>query len=318
MKTVGFLISEKENELRRAIVLEDVAKIKNKDKLSFQQGYGKNLGFSDDDILSLGCHVASKEEVILCDIICEPKIGDSEDLKDIHDRTIFGWIHATQNYDITQSCIDNRLTVYAWEKMFDKDIHVFHGNNEIAGQAAIMHAQLQYGKTFTNLNVAVLGNGNTAKGAISALNSINANVTIFGKEQEKEFVENMHKFDVIVNCILWDVTRQDHIVYKKDLARLPKNALIIDVSCDKAGGIETSIPTTVENPTYVVDGIMHYVVDHTPTLLFKDASCSISEQVVKYVDCLIEGNDNVVLENALIIKDGIIVDEEINKFQKRG
>ena len=34
-------------------------------------------------------------------------------------KTIFGWIHATQNYDITQKCIDNKLTVYAWEKMYD-------------------------------------------------------------------------------------------------------------------------------------------------------------------------------------------------------
>jgi len=317
MKTVGFLISEKENELRRALILEDICKVKNKGKLYFQKGYGEKLGFSDDEIRALGCNVVDKKDIFSCDIICDPKIGDSEDLGNIQNKTIFGWIHATQNYDITQHCIEGSLTVYAWEKMFEKELHVFSENNKIAGKAAILHAMLEYGKTFTGLNVAVLGNGNTAKGAIYALNSINANVKVFSKEKEKEFVENMHEFNVIVNCILWDVTRKDHIIYKEDLKKLPKNALIIDVSCDKAGGIETSIPTTVDNPTYTVDGIMHYVVDHTPTLLFKEASKSISEQVVKYLDDMIEEKENSVLENALIIKEGIIIDKEINKFQNR-
>ena len=202
--------------------------------------------------------------------------------------------------------------------MFENDWHVFSGNNEIAGQAAIYHAMLEYGKTFAGLNVAVLGNGNTARGAVAALNNLNAKIEVFSKEQETEFKDNMNKFNVIVNCILWDVTRKDHIIYKEDLNTLPKNALIIDVSCDRAGGIETSIPTTVDNPTYSVDGVMHYVVDHTPTLLFKDASKSISEQVVKYLDDLIEEKENTVLKNALIIKDGIIIDKEINEYQKRG
>ena len=44
--------------------------------------------------------------------------------------------------------------------------------------------------------------------------------------------------------------------------------MIIDISCDRNGGIETSIPTTIENPTYMVEGIRHYVVDHTPSLFY--------------------------------------------------
>lgn len=317
MKTIGFLISEKENEKRRAITLEDIAKVKNKPYLYFQTGYGNMLGYSDEDIINLGCNVVSKSEILNCDIICEPKIGDSDDLKLIKNKTIFGWIHATQNYDITQYCVDNKLTVYAWEKMYDDKRHIFNKNNQIAGEAAVMHAMLLYGKKFDGLNIAVLGKGNTSQGAQRILKRYNANVIVYGREEEMDFKKNLYDFDVIVNCILWDVSRDDHIIFKTDLSKMKKGSLIIDVSCDRNGGIETSIPTTIDNPIYEVDGIIHYVVDHTPSLLYKDASKSISEEVKWYLDLLVEEKENKILKDCLIIKNGIILDKEINIYQSR-
>ena len=57
MKSIGFLISEKENEKRRAIVLEDIDKVKNKSYLFFQSGYGLELGYTDMDIIEKECNV---------------------------------------------------------------------------------------------------------------------------------------------------------------------------------------------------------------------------------------------------------------------
>ena len=318
MRTIGFIISDKENERRRAIDISDLEKVRNKDRLYFQKGYGEELGFSDEELVEIGCHVADKEEVMECDIICEPKIGDSEELNRMKNKIVLGWIHATQNYDIAQACIDNELTVYAWEKMFDESgRHIFCVNNQIAGKAAVLHAMLECGRTFNGLKVAVLGNGNTSKGAVDTLKRIGADVTIYDYDEEKTFVAEKNLYDVIVNCILWDTSRKDHIIYKNDLKDLKKNCVIIDVSCDRNGGIETSIPTTIDNPTYYVDGVMHYVVDHTPSLLYKEATKSISSEVVNFLDNLIEEEENKILENALIIKDGKVIDEEINKFQGR-
>ena len=176
---------------------------------------------------------------------------------------------------------------------------------------------LCYGKQFHGLNVAILGNGNTSIGASNILHKLGAKVEIFNRKIEKNFVKEMEKFDVIVNCVLWDVNRKDHIVCRSDLKRLKRNSLIIDVSCDKNGAIESCIPTTVENPTYIEEGIMHYAVDHTPTFLFKDATESISKEVVKFLDDMIEGKKNVILKEALIIENGTIIDDEINVFQGR-
>ena len=126
-----------------------------------------------------------------------------------------------------------------------------------------------------------------------------------------------YKYDVIVNAILWDITRKDHIVYKSDLRKLKKGAMIIDISCDRHGGIETSIPTTIEKPVYMDSGIMHYVVDHTPALFYKTTSEGISNEVSKYLDLLCEENENSVLANAKIIENGVIIDQRINEFQNR-
>lgn len=317
MKKIGFVISNKENEYRRAINLHDINKIKNKKYVYFEQGYGDVLGFTDDDIKKIGCNVLPKKNIYECDIICDPKIGDSDYIKQLKNKTVFGWIHATQNYDITQSFIDNKLTGYAWEKMFDNNRHIFDINNQIAGEAAVLHSMIVYGKKFDNLNVAILGNGNTSKGAQKAFKRFNCNVTIYKHEDEEKFKNEFYKYDIIANCILWDVNRSDHIIYTKDLKKMKKGSLIIDVSCDHNGGIESSIPTTIDNPIYVVNNVYHYAVDHTPSLLYKDATNSISYEVINYIDDLIEEKNNIILNNALIIKDGNILDKEILKYQNR-
>ena len=98
---------------------------------------------------------------------------------------------------------------------------------------------------------------------------------------------------------------------------MKKGALIIDVSCDRNGGIETCIPTSIESPTYIVDGIMHYAVDHTPSLFYKTFSYNNSKIICQYINELMSGEVGTVLKDALIIENGIIIDQEINKFQNR-
>lgn len=317
MKSIGFPISKKENEKRRALILADINKIKNKDYLFFEEGYGNDIGFTDQDLINLGCHVVNHENVLTKDIIVDPKIGDADYLDELNNQTLFGWIHAVQNKDITDKLIDHKLTAYAWEDMFEDGRHVFWRNNEIAGEAAIMHAFQCYGMMPYNAKVALIGRGNVATGALKILTLLGAEVTIYSKKTERLLRKEISHYDVIVNAILWDTKRTDHIIYKDDLKRMKKNAMIIDISCDRNGGIESSIPTTIESPFYFVNGIMHYVVDHTPSLFYKTTSISISEQVCKYVDDLCNGYENEILKNSICIKNGKIIDQRIIEFQKR-
>ncbi len=320
MLNIGFIKSDKENEKRIALLPKDLECVVNKENIYLEKEYGKDLGISDEEYKKYGCKICDKD-FLLSDkiqILCDPKIGDANYLNNVSKgKIIFGWIHAVQNKDITDKLINKEITAYAWEDMFEEGRHVFWKNNEIAGEAATMHALLCYGSLPYDLNVAIIGNGNTSRGAFRVFTQLGARVDIYTRKMEKLFRKKLNDYDIIVNTVLWDTLRQDHIIYKEDLTNMKPNSLIIDISCDKGGAIETSIPTTLNNPTYFVNGIMHYVVDHTPTLLYKTVSNEISKEVSKYVDILIEEKNNYVLNNALIINKGKIIDERINKYQGR-
>lgn len=288
MKSIGLPISHKENEKRRALIPTDVEQIKNKKYVFVEKGYGEILGFSDEEYREAGVNVCSREDILKKDIICDPKIGDAEYIKNLKNQTLFGWVHAIQNREVTDLMIKNKITAYAWEDMYNSGRHSFWKNNEIAGEAAVFHAYMCHGIFPMGTVAAIIGRGNTARGAMKILNYMGAKVVSYNRRTEKLFRKELPKYDVIVNAILWDTSRNDHIIYREDLKRMKKNALIIDVSCDYKGAIETSIPTTIEEPTYKVDGVTHYVVDHTPSLFWKTTSDSLSKIFARYADILIE------------------------------
>ncbi len=318
MKTIGFPISPKENENRRAIVPSDISRLSYPELAFVETGFGSVLGISDDEYRSVGAHVCSHEEAIQKDIVCDPKIGDADYLERMRPgQIIFGWIHATQNRDITDRIIQSKLTAYAWEKMFEKGRHIFWFNNELAGEAAVINGFQCYGQLPYGLEVAVIGNGNTARGACRVLNMLGAHVMQYNRRQEELLRREISNYDVVVNCILWDVTRTDHVIYREDVKRMKKNAMIIDVSCDRHGGIETCEPTTITNPTYMVDGILHYAVDHTPSIFYKTFSYNNSRIIIPFIQELMEGNVGKVLQDSLIIEEGTVIDPEIIKYQKR-
>ena len=316
--TIGFPISHKENENRRAIVPEHIAMMKHPEMLFFERGYGNVIGYTDDEFERYGCHIVSREEVLKQDIICDPKIGDADYLEQLNEQIVFGWVHATQNREITDKLIQGKLTAYAWEKMYYKGRHVFWRNNELAGEAAVMHAFQCYGRMPYETTAAVIGRGNTARGAIKVLNMLGAKVMQYDRHTETLLREELDKYDVIVNCVLWDVMRKDHIIYKSDLQRMKRNAMIIDVSCDRNGGIETCIPTTFEEPTYMIENVLHYAVDHTPSLFYKTFTVNNSELIWSFLEELISYERlTATLKASCIIENGVICDDEIIKFQRR-
>lgn len=321
MRTVGFVISKKENEKRRAILPEQIALLKNKQYLFFEQGYGEVLGYSDQQYINAGVNIVSRDEALSKDIICDPKIGDAQYLKDLKEgQLIFGWVHSVQNKSITDILVENKISALAWEDMFESGRHVFWRNNELAGEAAIMHAFTLFGKLPYDCKVAIIGKGNIARGAYRILSALGAEIKVYDKRMEQLLRDEISEFDVIVNGILWDVDREDHILNREDLLKMKSTSMIVDISCDRNGAIETSIPTTIEDPIYYCEGVLHYVVDHTPALVSHTVSKTLGDEVVKYLDLIIENIDlsfNETLHNALIIERGNILDNRINLFQKR-
>lgn len=317
---VGFPISTKNNEKRRALLPNQLHEITNRSSLYFETGYGKALGYEDEDYLAAGANIAPLAEVLEQSVICDPKIGDANYIDRLHKgQVLFGWAHAVQNRAFTDKLIANGCTVYAWEDMFRGGRHVFWRNNELAGEAAIVHAFSLFSKRPADCKVALIGMGNVSRGAYKVLTSLGAEVVVYGRSMEELLREELEQHDVIVNGVLWDVGREGHIIHREDLGRLKKPSMIVDISCDHDGAIQTSVPTTIEAPVYVTDDVLHYAVDHTPALIAHSASEAVGREVCKYLDLFVEGREaeSQVLQKALIVDRGKVIDERILSFQNR-
>lgn len=317
MKTMGFLISHKNNEKRRALLPDDLKQIRNVDQLYFEAGYGDSLGYDDADYAKHGAHIVSRDEVLKCDIITDVKLGDADYLDNLSDgKILVGWAHAVQTISFTDQVLNHDHTVLAWEEIYEDGRYIFYRNREIAGEAAILHAFRYCGKMPYDCTVAIIGNGQTTKGAFRILAGLGAEVDIYPRKHEKLFKKNMFNYDVIVNCVMWDTNRTDRLIYKEDLKKFKKGTLIIDVSCDPYLEIETSHPTTIDNPVYEVDGVIHYAVDNTPAMYPKTVTINLSKVFCHYVDAIVEENYTDSLKNAIVIDHGSIKYEAIRQFRE--
>lgn len=317
MKTIGFVTSNKAMERRRAVLPHNLLAAEHPEQFFLECGYGEVLRIEDEAYRTAGANIVPRRKAMHCDIVCDVKIGDADYLHELPPgRVLFGWAHAVQKTEFTLQAMRGRHTVIAWEEMDDMGRNIFYRNREIAGEAAILQAFLHFGKMPYDCRVAILGRGNTAKGAMRILVGLGAKVDMYGRQQERLFLKNMRGYDVLVNCVMWDVGRSDKLIAKEDLARLKKGTMIIDVSCDGALAIETSRPVPITDPVYEVDGILHYAVDNTPALFPYTASKEISGQVCALADFLVAGQTSKLIEKATVICDGTIVSEAVMAFRR--
>lgn len=317
MKTIGFVISHKNNEKRRAILPADLKNVRHPEQLYFEEGYGESVGYPDSEYAACGVHIVSRAEALDCDAIVDVKLGDADYLDQLKGpKTLIGWAHCVQNIEFTSAVLNAGHTVLAWEEIYENGRYIFYRNREVAGEAAVLQAFRYSGRMPYDAKVAIIGNGQTAKGAFRILAGLGAEVDIFGRKHEALFKMNMDKYDVLVNCVMWDTHRTDRLIYREDLKRLKKGTLIIDVSCDPYLEIETSHPTTIDDPVYEVDGIVHYAVDNTPAMYPVTVTVNLSKAFVPYVDGIVEGNYPENIKEAIVVNEGHIVDQNIADFRK--
>jgi alanine dehydrogenase len=152
-------------------------------------------------------------------------------------------------------------------------------------------------------NVAILGAGNVGLGAARYAIGLGADVTMLDIDLERlrdirqkifpqiktlylnryNVRQILPKTDLLINAVKWPPQSNQNIVTRGMLKLMKKEALIVDISCDPAGAIETCVPTSHDKPTYTVGGIRHYCVDNLPSAVAKTASYALSNTSLPYV-----------------------------------
>lgn len=290
-----------------------------------------------------------------CAVIPKPVLDDFKQIPD--GGTVWGWIHSVQNADIAQLAINKKLTYIAWENMYFKTkrgrVHVFHKNNEMAGYCGVQHA-LELcgldGNFGEDKKIVILGMGSVSRGAIFALKGHgfsdiavcthrspllianrlpgityyqmlkNRNGALTIKDVagfSKPLTDLLTDADIIVNGVLQNPNKPVNFINEDEIENFYKRCLIIDISCDTKMGFSFACPTTFEKPILKFGNISYYAVDHTPSLLWESASCEISSCVTQFLPYLVKEKSNEVLDDAIDIKDGEIINTDIISYQNR-
>ena len=360
--------SSKENEFRLPIHPKHVERIDEdlRARIFLEHGYGLRYGVTDEQLASLVAGLRTRAELIdETDVVLLPK-PTLEDVADLRaDQVLWGWPHTVQDEKLTQLAIDKRLTLIAWEAMNHWTpsgafvVHVFHMNNELAGYSSVLHAMTLTGSTGSygrQLTAAVIGFGNTARGAVTALQALGIHeITVLtmrdltavaspipsvvlgrlDRDQDdptRTVVETddglvpsatfLAGYDVVVNCVLQDTDSPLMFVRDSDLAAFAPGTLLVDVSCDLAMGFEFARPTTFEEPMFTVgEGIDYYAVDHSPAYLWNSATWGISEALIPYLRTVMDGptawDEDLTIRRAIEIQAGVVQNPKILSFQRR-
>ena len=360
--------SGKEDERRVPIHPEHLNRLPEsiRKKLIFEKGYGKPFNIKDKDIASQTGGMATRSE-ILSDIgkviIAKPVLSDLEALK--VGGILWGYPHCAQQMQITQTAIDRKLTLIAFEDMFVWSPtgrigrHTFYKNNEMAGYCAVIHALQLKGIDGTYGNqrkVIIFSFGAVSRGAVFALKAHGfRDITICIQRPDHEVREEIHdvnyvrikkgegdeprltiiehdgsvrplldlisESEIIINGTFQDPNNPIDFVLEEEKSRLKAGTLIIDVSCDEGMGFYFAKPTSFKNPILSIDDIDYYAVDHTPSYLWESASRSISAALIVHLNSVLKGREgwleNATIKNAINIDKGVIVKEDILKFQNR-
>lgn len=129
--------------------------------------------------------------------------------------------------------------------------------------------------------------------------------------------------DMIINCVLWPKERGDHLITRDMLKDLKPGAVIVDISCDSAGAIETCRPTCWADPVYEVDGVRHFCVDNIPGAVPVASSAGYGEALLPRILQIAElgvieaCRRDEWLARGLTCVDGTLLLEEAGTFQER-
>jgi len=367
--TLGVLAtSNKENELRLPIHPRHVERIDAdlRAHIVLEHGYGERFGVSDESLAGRVAGLRSREEIIATsDIVLLPKptLDDMASLRD--GQVLWGWPHVVQDDQLTQIAIDKKLTLIAWEAMnhwtasAGFDVHVFHLNNEMAGYCSVLHAMTLIGSTGhygRPLSAVVIGFGNTARGAVTALHGLGVHdVTVLTMRDVTAVAspfpsvvldhldrtdadpsrttvnignspvptaEFLARHDIVVNCVLQDTDAPLMFVKDSELGAFPPGSLLVDVACDYGMGFECAQPTTFQTPVHMVGNrVSYYGVDHSPSLLWDSATWVISEALIPYLRTVMDGeaawDRDRTIQQAIEIRDGVLQNPKIHSFQGR-
>lgn len=320
-----------------------------------QSGAGERAGFEDDAYEAAGARIVDSAEEIFsqCDLVTKVKEIEPSEYNMLREgQVILTCIHPAAHREEVQALLDKKVIAFTAE-----DSHRFGSPNceaagkqgALAGLNAMLTINGGKGKFVSGLagapgmNVVILGAGIVGKSALSVLHALGANVTVMDislgvlRDVEAQYHNNLNTMyctkenirkllpntDMILNCVKWPKGNPDFLVDREMLKLMEKGSVLVDISNDTDGAIESFHETTHEDPIYVENGVVHYCVSNIPGAIAGSTTVAYAAAMLPHFMKLL--NDGVAeacvkdgfLRRSLTVYKGYLTHEETSALQGR-
>ncbi|MBX9460204.1 MAG: alanine dehydrogenase [Brevundimonas sp.] len=270
--------------------------------VSVQKNAGVGAGFTDDDYRKVGATIVDTAAEIFANAdmivkVKEPQKVEWEMLRE--DQILFTYLHLAPDPEQTKGLLASKCAAIAYETVTDAKggLPLLAPMSEVAGRIAVFSAAetlLKHnggmGLLFCGVpgvapaRVLVLGGGVVGLNAARMAMGLGAEVVVLERSIPRmayidevtqgrvitryssinAIDEEMVKADVIIGAVLVPGASAPKLIKREDLKAMKNGSVLVDVAIDQGGCFETSKATTHEDPTYVIDGVVHYCVANMP------------------------------------------------------
>jgi alanine dehydrogenase len=320
--------------------------VRNGHEVFVEAGAGEKSGYSDQSYRDIGVtvlpsarEVYGKAQMVVK--VKEPIAGDLDLLRKEH--LLFCYLHLAALPDLTRRLCDIGLTAVAFETVEDRlgRLPLLAPMSDIAGRLSIQIAthllhQPQGGKGILlggvpaakRGRVVILGGGVAGGNAAVVAAGLGAEVIVFDKDRDKlvaarglganvtglyphiaDVADAVRSADIVVGAVLITGARAPHVVTAEMVKSMQPGSVIMDISVDQGGCVETTKPTTYEAPTYVWEGVIHFTVTNMPGAVPRTSSQALSAAIAPYANRLADGDwqDDDDLRKGINVQAGKVV-----------
>jgi alanine dehydrogenase len=306
-----------------------------------QQGAGSASGYEDKVYRQAGVEIVPDAQSIydqaeLVVKVKEPYGNEPEMLRE--DQLLFCFLHLAADEGLTRRLLKSGVTGIAFETVADRGgLPILAPMSDIAGRIAVQNGATllhhQHGGRGLLLgglpaaergHVVILGAGQAGGNAAELAAALGARVTVFDRLREKmgamrelgnnvtalypyqdAISEAVADADILIGAVLIPGARAPHLISSQQLSTMKTGSVVVDISVDQGGCIETTRPTTYEAPTYQVDGVTHFCVTNMPGAVPRSASQALSAAMMPYLKRLVEGwRDDPCLKASVNLSKG--------------
>src|SRR3954466_2786571 len=281
---------------------------------------GVSSGFPDEMYKAAGATILPKLEDVFAqaEMIVKVKEPQPQEIgKCRPGQIVFTYFHFAASTELTQACLESEIVAIAYETIKDRkgSLPLLTPMWEIAGKMSIQEGAKYLEKPMMGrgillggvpgvepAHVVVLGGGGVGTNAAKVAAGLGANVFIMDINLDRlrylddvmpakvhtvysdpqNIRDEVRRADLVIGAVLIPGAKAPRLVTKPDLKEMKNGSVIIDVAIDQGGCVETARPTTHQQPTYVVDGVVHYCVTNMPGAVGRTSTVALCNATLPY------------------------------------